>query len=146
VAKTAAIAAVLPISGAAVLIARQVGGASAVEAAPAHYREPVRSCFVGAIAGRIDACRINLHWNIDDRIRLEVLGWVLITFAAAVSVVLLLLDVELGDNALELREAGGVRRAVGQAFVAKTFCQTTINTKDESETRAPEGRTEVYAK
>jgi hypothetical protein len=112
-AKTAAVTAVLPISRAAVFIARRVGGAGAVEATPAHRCKPVRSRLVGAIAGRVDARRIDLHRDIDNRVRLDALGWVLVAFAAAVPVVLLLLEVELCDDAFELREAGGVRSAVG---------------------------------
>jgi hypothetical protein len=117
--KTAAVAAVLPIGGAVVLVARQVGGAGAVEAAPAHRCKPVRLRLVGAIAGRIDARCINLHQDVNNWVRLDALGRVLVAFAAAVPVVLLLLDVELGNNAFELREGDGVRRAVGQALLER---------------------------
>jgi hypothetical protein len=119
VAKTATVAAVLPIGRAAVFVARQVGGACAVEAAPAHRRKPVRSCFVRAVAGRVDTRCVNLHRDVDYRVRLDVLGRVFVTLTAAVPVILLLLKVKLSNDALELRKVGGVCRAVGQALLKR---------------------------
>jgi hypothetical protein len=118
-AEIAAITAVLPIGGAAILVARRVGGAGAVEAASVHHRKPVGLRLIGAVAGHIDARRINLYWDVDNQVHLDVLGWVLVVFAAAVPIVLLLLEVKLGDNTFELRETGGVRRAVGQALLER---------------------------
>jgi hypothetical protein len=118
-AKPATVAAILPIGRAAVLITRRVGGAGAVEAAPAHRREPVGSRLIGTVACRINARCIDLHRDVDDRVRLDALGWVLVAFAAAVPVILLLLEVELRNDALELRETSGVRRAVGQALLER---------------------------
>jgi hypothetical protein len=119
VAKPATLAAVLPVGGAAVLIACRVSGAGAVEATSAHRRQPVGSRLVGAIAGCIDARRIDLHRDVDNRVRLDALGGVPVALATAVPIVLLLLEVELRDNAFELREAGGVRRAVSQALLER---------------------------
>jgi hypothetical protein len=144
VAKTAAVAAVFPIGRAAVFIARQVSGAGAVETAPAHHHKPVGPCLVGAVAGRIDARCINLHRNVDDWIRLDVLGGVLVAFAAAVPVVLLLLEVELSDDALELRKAGGVRRAVGQALLATAKEQTKGASVDKRNAKAGEKPEQVW--
>jgi hypothetical protein len=117
VAKAAAVSAVLPICRAAVLVARRVGGAGTVEAAPLHCRKPVGSHLVGAIAGSIDTHHIDLHWYVNNQVRLDALGWVLVTLATAAPVVLLLLEVELGNDSLELREIGGVRCAIGQALL-----------------------------
>jgi hypothetical protein len=44
---------------------------------------------------------------------------VLVAFAAVVPIVLLLLEVELGNDAFELRESDSVRRAVGQALLER---------------------------
>jgi hypothetical protein len=115
VAKTATVAAVLPVGRAAVLVARRVGSAGAVETAPAHCRKPVQSHLLGAVADRIDMRCINLHWDVNNRVRLDALSWVLIALAAAVPVIHLLFEVKLGEDALKLREIGGIRRAIIRA-------------------------------
>jgi hypothetical protein len=84
---------------------------------PLHCRKPVGSCLVGAIAGRVDACRVNLYWNVYHWVSLGALGGVLVALAAAVPIVLLLLEVELSNDTLELREVGGVCRAIGQVLL-----------------------------
>jgi hypothetical protein len=70
---------------------RQVSGAGAVEAPSLHCRKPVGVCLVGAVASRIDARSVYLHWDVNDQVHLDALGWVLIALAAAMPVVLLLL-------------------------------------------------------
>jgi hypothetical protein len=42
------------------------------------------------------------HWNINKRVHLDTLGWVLVTLAVAVPIILLLLQIELGNDVLEL--------------------------------------------
>jgi hypothetical protein len=119
VAKTAAVSAVLPVRRAAVLVARQVGSAGAVEAAPVHCRKPVELCLVGAVEGHIDTRQIDLHWDVDNRVRLDALSQMFVALATVVPVVLLLLKVELGNDTLELREVSGVRRAVSQVLLER---------------------------